>query len=244
MKKNKYDSTKKTIDKYIIDKMISMINEMSPEQYKIFLAHTLVSGLKVNVFDYPADIWPPLTPARYYINEFLMLYRKHVKGICVEFSPPVYRDYLIKNKRIKQYEVWNITAHEGVTVVADLQDAKSVEDNRFDSIICTHVLSAIPHPEKAISEIRRVLKPGGLILCTVPCILQKYAPDPVDCWRFTIDSLKNLFRDFKKTKYHSYGNAATVAGSPYYLMTSHFPDSIMSYNDPTCPSILAVAAWK
>jgi len=58
MKKNKDDSTKKTIDKYIIDKMISMINEMSPEQYKIFLAHALVSGLKINLFDYPADISP------------------------------------------------------------------------------------------------------------------------------------------------------------------------------------------
>ncbi|HER25177.1 MAG TPA: class I SAM-dependent methyltransferase [Candidatus Atribacteria bacterium] len=35
------------------------------------------------------------------------------------------------------------------------------EDNFFDVIICTHVLEHVKDDQKAISELFRVLKPGG-----------------------------------------------------------------------------------
>ncbi len=38
----------------------------------------------------------------------------------------------------------------------------------FDSIICFHVLEHIPDDQKAISELHRVLKPGGWALIQVP----------------------------------------------------------------------------
>ncbi len=38
------------------------------------------------------------------------------------------------------------------------------EDNSFDTVIASNVLHIIPHPEKAMAEIRRVLKPNGLLI--------------------------------------------------------------------------------
>ena len=36
-----------------------------------------------------------------------------------------------------------------------------VDDARFDSIVCTWTLCSIPNPYRAVSEMRRALKPGG-----------------------------------------------------------------------------------
>ncbi len=38
------------------------------------------------------------------------------------------------------------------------------EDNQFDTVIASNVLHIIPEPEKAMQEIRRVLKPNGLLI--------------------------------------------------------------------------------
>lgn len=40
------------------------------------------------------------------------------------------------------------------------------EDNSFDVIIANHMLYHVPDRERAISEVRRVLKPGGVFYCS------------------------------------------------------------------------------
>lgn len=41
-------------------------------------------------------------------------------------------------------------------------------DNSFDTIICTEVLEHLVHPEQALSEIFRVLLPGGRLIGSTP----------------------------------------------------------------------------
>ena len=50
----------------------------------------------------------------------------------------------------------------------DLTDLSIFKDNAFDIIICFHVLEHIIEDIKAISEIKRVLKPNGLAFISVP----------------------------------------------------------------------------
>lgn len=52
-------------------------------------------------------------------------------------------------------------------IKADLTDLPFVE-NTFDMVICNHVLEHIPEDKKAMSEIYRVLKPGGMAILQVP----------------------------------------------------------------------------
>ncbi|MFK8058069.1 MAG: methyltransferase domain-containing protein [Saprospiraceae bacterium] len=49
----------------------------------------------------------------------------------------------------------------------DLTDLK-FEDSKFDYLLSNHVLEHIPDDKKAMSEIYRVLKPGGTAVITVP----------------------------------------------------------------------------
>ena len=61
----------------------------------------------------------------------------------------------------------------------DLLDLQ-VDDDSFDWVICNHVLEHIPDDAKAMSELFRVLKPGGKALLQVPysLVLDKTFEDP------------------------------------------------------------------
>ncbi len=56
----------------------------------------------------------------------------------------------------------------------------SLDDNSFDCLLCYHVLEHIPDDRKAISELYRVLKPGGWAIIQVPINpkLSKTLEDP------------------------------------------------------------------
>jgi len=54
-----------------------------------------------------------------------------------------------------------------VAVEGDIEDMP-FEDESFGTVVCTEVLEHVPYPEKALSEIGRVLRPGGMLIGSVP----------------------------------------------------------------------------
>lgn len=69
------------------------------------------------------------------------------------------------------------------TYVCDLA-AIPVENDRFDAVIFNQVLEHIPEPSAVLSELRRVLKPGGRMICTAPFFYQEHE-QPYDFYRYT-----------------------------------------------------------
>lgn len=57
-------------------------------------------------------------------------------------------------------------------------------DEDFDSVLCTEVLEHCPEPRALMREIRRVLRPGGHALITVPMVFHHHE-EPYDYGRFT-----------------------------------------------------------
>ncbi|MEX0840535.1 MAG: class I SAM-dependent methyltransferase [Parvibaculum sp.] len=55
-------------------------------------------------------------------------------------------------------------------------------DRSFDKIICSEVLEHIPDYKQAVTEIERILKPGGTLAVSVP----RYFPEWV-CWKLSDD---------------------------------------------------------
>jgi SAM-dependent methyltransferase len=64
-------------------------------------------------------------------------------------------------------------------------------DSSFDLVLCTQVLEHCDDPWAATREIRRILKPGGHLIATVPHVWF-YHPHPSDHWRFTQEGVVKL----------------------------------------------------
>ena len=52
-------------------------------------------------------------------------------------------------------------------VLGDIE-AMPFADDRFGAVVCTEVLEHVPNPETALAEIRRALRPGGVLIGSVP----------------------------------------------------------------------------
>ncbi|HKF68571.1 MAG TPA: methyltransferase domain-containing protein, partial [Vicinamibacterales bacterium] len=64
-------------------------------------------------------------------------------------------------------------------------------DRTFDSALCTEVLEHLPEPGRCLDEIRRVVKPGGMVLFTVPMTMYTHS-EPYDFYRYTEYGLRYL----------------------------------------------------
>lgn len=77
------------------------------------------------------------------------------------------------------------------TYVCDLADIP-VDNARFDRVVFNQVLEHIPEPSVVLSELHRVLKPGGAIICTCPFYYEEHEK-PYDFYRYTQFAHRHLF---------------------------------------------------
>ena len=61
----------------------------------------------------------------------------------------------------------------------------------FDAVLCTEVLEHVPEPERLLNEAARVLRPGGVLLLTVPWLWAVHEA-PHDYYRYTEFGLRHL----------------------------------------------------
>ena len=71
------------------------------------------------------------------------------------------------------------------------------KDNIFDAVISEAVLEHVHSPNRVVSEIYRVLKPGGYICVAVP-FLQGYHASPHDYQRWTLPGIVQLCAAFSE----------------------------------------------
>lgn len=97
----------------------------------------------------------------------LQLWSRIRGGAVIHFAPEVQLSELIKQ------------AAPGLYVKADLNpktpDTQKIDitkvpypDGTFDVVVCNHVLEHLPSDAEALSEISRVLKPGGIAIVQTP----------------------------------------------------------------------------
>ena len=74
-------------------------------------------------------------------------------------------------KRFKSLKNLDYTTADLDSPIADLHlDVTNINlpDNTYDIVICNHVLEHVDNVDKAFSEIKRILKPGGWAILMVP----------------------------------------------------------------------------
>lgn len=183
---------------------------------------------------------------RYYIELFLEKNRGDIRGRVLEFLDSKYTRKF-GGDRVVQSDVLNVEANiPGSTFIADLASADQIPSGVFDCIICTQTLQYVFDLNAAVGHLHRILKPGGVILATLPCV-SKVAAEWSDCWRFTSVSAKRLFCNVfgpDHVDVKSWGNLLTSISFLHGLVAQECKQKQLEYFDPEYEMLITVRAVK
>lgn len=135
-----------------------------------------------------------LSNRRKHMQEF---FRRQASGFSLLDVGAQYCPYypLFKDK-CSSYTSLDIVDTPIVDVVCNAEQMP-LGDNLYDLALCTQVLEHCQNPQAIVNECHRVLRPGGTLVVTVPCIFPQHGY-PADNWRFMPDGLRYLLRAFSR----------------------------------------------
>lgn len=76
-------------------------------------------------------------------------------------------------------------------------EALGFDDGSFNAAVCWSVLEHVPHPQQAVAELYRVLRPGALVWVQLPFLFPYHAA-PNDFWRVTPAGLRIWMEQFEE----------------------------------------------
>jgi SAM-dependent methyltransferase len=89
-------------------------------------------------------------------------------------------------------------AGPGVDRLCDVGNLASEFSGRpFDVVVTTEMLEHVRDWRRAISNLKRVVAPSGLLLITTRSFGFPYHDFPGDYWRYELDDMRAVFRDFE-----------------------------------------------
>lgn len=182
---------------------------------------------------------------RYYIERFLAAHRADIKGRVLEVGTPDYSQRF--GSGIAQQDVLNINDDPGTTIRGDFEDDATLPSDTFDCMIFTQALQYAYRPEVALRNLYRALKPGGVLLATLPSIT------PVDnaewqwYWSFAPKVAARLFDEaFGRGQYAMdvHGNVFAATCFLQGIAVEDVSEQWLDPADPAYPVNITVRAVK
>jgi SAM-dependent methyltransferase len=187
---------------------------------------------------------------RYYIERFLEQNAHDIRGRVLEMRDDQYTRRF-GGDRVKQADVLHPTPdNPKATIVADLTRAEHLPSDVFDCIVLTQVLPFIPDVQAAVRALHRILKPGGVVLATMPGISQivRYDMDRWgDYWRFTSLSARRAFESgFPEgdLRVEAHGNVLAATAFLHGLSTRDLRPQELDFRDSDYEVLITVRAVK
>jgi SAM-dependent methyltransferase len=188
--------------------------------------------------------------ARYYIDQFLSRYTQDIHGWVLEIADNKYTRRF-GGTRVVQSDVLHVRqGRPSATIIADLTDAPHIPSNTFDCIILTQTLQFIYDTPATIKTLHRILKPGGVLLVTVPGISQLSRHDMDrwgEYWRFTTLSMRKLFSErFPEdaVTIEAYGNVLASTAFLHGLLARECSRAELDYRDRDYEMLITLRAVK
>lgn len=186
---------------------------------------------------------------RYYIERFLESHRGDLRGRVLEVGDDAYTRRF-GGDAVTQREVLHVApGAPGATFVADLIAADAVPSNAFDCFVLTQTLHLIYDLNAALATVQRILKPGGVVLATLPGISPLSEDEWRDewCWSFTERSARRLFASAfpgANVEVASHGNVLAATAFLQGLAAGELEPDELEHRDPGYPLLITVRAVK
>ena len=187
---------------------------------------------------------------RYYIEKFLGRNAEDIHGHVLEIGDDLYTRRFGGEKVRKKDVLQLFGSHSNASFVGDLTEGIKASPASFDCVIATQTLQLIFDLPAALAELHRILKPGGVLLVTVPGTVS-----PIDqgewrrlwCWGFTKRSLEMLFSEahasFQVTV-KTYGNVLGAVAFLEGLSVKELRAEELDHHDPAYPVLISLRAVK
>jgi SAM-dependent methyltransferase len=185
---------------------------------------------------------------RYYIDRFLEMHRADVHGRVLEIKDSRYTQRFGTN--VTQSDVLDVNRdNPRATFVTDLASADIVPSDTFNCCIVTQTLQYLFDVQAGVRHLHRMLRPGGVLLATVPGITKLLDPAMgyTDYWRFTPQSCDRLFTAvFGPDNFvlESHGNVLTSIAFLSGMAQEELSAADFTHEDPLYPLIMTIRAVK
>lgn len=184
---------------------------------------------------------------RHYIDGFLTRYQRDLTGPTLEIGDRRYIRRFASPQHA--HAVLDIVADGGADIVADLCALDQLPRAEFQSFICIQTLQYVSSVPQALQGAKQLLKPGGVLLATVPAIagIDRGARG-ADRWRFsalqTMTWVKEVFGPDANVRVEPMGNALTACAALMGLARQDLSETDLSQQDSDYPVILGIRAVK
>ncbi|HEU4754048.1 MAG TPA: methyltransferase domain-containing protein [Armatimonadota bacterium] len=183
---------------------------------------------------------------RYYIETFLDRCSDDIRGEVLEVAEDSYTRRFGGARVSGAHVLHAVHGNPQATIVGDLATGVNIPVAAYDCIILTQVLQMIYDVPQAIRTSYAALRPGGVLLVTLPGISQVSRYDMErwgDYWRFTTLSAARLFQDClpgADIAVRAYGNVLTAAAFLYGLSVSDLQPEELTHHDPDYELLISV----
>jgi len=199
-----------------------------------------------------------------FLNPFYIARRGLVSAVK-DLSPVLNGHLLDVGCGSKPYEsLFDIDSYTGLDIETEVTHKRGIadhfyngdrfpfDDDKFDSVLCNQVLEHVFNPDDFLSEIYRVLKPGGKLLLTVPFVWDEHE-QPYDYARYSSFGLsylieKNGFKIIEQRKIGADASTLFQLTNAYlYKIILSWPKLFRFYMNATLMaliSILGITAGK
>jgi len=185
---------------------------------------------------------------RIYIEEFLAANRAAIRGRVLEVKDARYTQQL--GTGVTQSEVLDIDpSNPQATVIGDLAAPDGLPVTGIDCFILTQTLQYVTDPHRAIVNSHRLLRPGGVLLATVPTItrIDSGYQEDLDRWRFTARACEDLFGAAfgeGNTTVAAHGNLLAAVAFLAGLAAEEFAEADLRANVPDYQMVVTIRAEK
>jgi len=187
---------------------------------------------------------------RYYIERFLAAHTQEIHGRVLEIGTDMYTR-MFGDERVTRSDVLHVAENQPpVTITGDLTEADHIPSNTFDCIILTQTLQFIYDVPATLKTVYRILKPGGVVLATIPGIskISRYDMDRWGhYWGFTTQSARRLFEAVfpaSSIQVEAHGNVLTTIALLHGLASQELRQEELDYCDPDYELLITVMAAK
>jgi SAM-dependent methyltransferase len=187
---------------------------------------------------------------RHYIESFLKRHADDIRGRVLEVKSADYAESL-GGSRVSRAEVLDVDPENpDATLIADLVRPEQFPESAFDCFVCTQTLQYVFDLPAALRSVHRLLRPGGVLLLTVPGI-SRIDRDQTrrtgEFWRFTVDSVRRLCEGVfpeDAVEVESCGNVLAAAALLHGVALEELEEEEVDARDPDYPVIVTARCRK